>query len=161
DPGLIYDRMRYRVRRYDDKGVREMLLDAPAHVPYPEKWWKTREVQIREAIGEKNYTMAKKLLANHAQTDGSEFAEATWLEGWLQNEFLNQPKLAYEAFTRIYSAVRFPVSKARAAYWAGRAAEKSGDSGAADNWYKSASAYPTTFYGQLAALKAHGAAPLH
>ena len=44
DPGLIYDRMRYRARKGDDKGVREMLLLAPDEPPYPEKWWKTREM---------------------------------------------------------------------------------------------------------------------
>ncbi len=160
DPGLIYDRMIFRLRRDDDKGVREMLLAAPAHVPYPEKWWKIRSVQIRKAIGERNYTTAKNLLANHSQTDGNEFAEATWLQGWLQDEFLNEPEKAYDTFSRIYSAVRFPVSKARAAYWAGRAAERSGNEKTADNWYNSASAYPTTFYGQLASLKVHGTSPL-
>lgn len=160
-PGLIYDRMRYRLRKDDNSGVRDMLLAAPVEVPYPEKWWKPREVQIRKAIDEKNFTMAKKLLANHGQADGVELADATWLKGWLLTEFLNQPKAGYDAFYHMHSSVRYPVSKARAAYWAGRAAEKSGDEETASNWYNTASAYPTTFYGQLASLKHNGTAPLH
>src|SRR5262249_51153872 len=67
----------------------------------------------------------------------------------------------YETFYAMYSMVRFPVSKARAAFWAGRAAEASGDASAAESWYNTASAYPTTFYGQLGALKRYGTAPLH
>jgi len=152
DPGLMYDRMRYRARRGDDKGVREILLAAPMHVPYPEKWWKQREVQIREAISEKNYAMASKLLANHGQIENGELADAIWLEGWLKCEFTQQPKEAYQLFYRMTGVVKYPVSKARAGYWAARAAEKSGDSETAAKWYAAASAYPTTFYGQLAAL---------
>jgi len=160
DPGLIYDRMSYRGRRDDDSGVREMLLAAPATVPYPEKWWKHREYQIRTAIDEKNYKMAKKLLANHGQLEGSELADAMWLEGWLKTEFLDQSKDGYKDFYAMFDKVKYPVSKARAAYWAARAAEKSADSEAADNWYKTAASYPTTFYGQLACLKQSGEAPL-
>lgn len=160
DPGLIYDRMRYRARRDDTKGVREMLLAAPSHVPYPEKWWRQRELQVREAIGENNFKLAKKLLANHGQSDGGTLADALWLQGWLDTEFLKEPKTGYDLFYRMFSEVRFPVSKARAAYWAARAAEKAGDKEAAASWYTTASAYPTTFYGQLASLKANGTAPL-
>lgn len=160
DPGLLYDRMRYRARRDDDKGVREILLNAPANPPYPDKWWKTREYQAREAIGEKNYVVAKKLLAGRKALEGSDAADALWLEGWLHAEFLHEPKRAYENFSRMYDNVHTPVSRARAAYWAGRAAEQSGDQESAKAWYKNAAAYPTTFYGQLGALKADGAAVL-
>jgi soluble lytic murein transglycosylase len=161
DPGLIYDRMRYRASRDDDSGVRQLLLAAPTHPPYPEKWWGKREFQIRKAIGEKKYDVAKKLLGNHGQVDGSELADAIWLGGWLDCEFMGQPKDALRAFTDMYGKVRYPVSKARAAYWAGRAAEKSGDTAAASHWYDLAVAYPTTFYGQLASIKKSGNSSLH
>ncbi len=161
DPGLIYNRMRWRERRGLDKGVREMLLLAPKTVPYPHKWWRTREMHIREAIDEGNYSLAKKLLANHGQVDSAELADAIWLDGWIKCEFTKEPKAAYDAFTTMFNNVSYAVSRARAAFWAGRAAEKSGEETAAKNWYNTASAYPTTFYGQLAALKVHGRAPLH
>jgi soluble lytic murein transglycosylase len=161
DPGLIYDRMRYRARRSDSKGVREMLLSVRGPVPYPEKWWRWREQQVREAIDEGNFTQAGKLLEEHGLEDGQALADATWLKGWLELEFRKQPKAAYETFYQMHSQVRFPVSKSRAAFWAARAAERAGDQESATNWYNSASAYPTTFYGQLASLKRHGTAPLH
>jgi soluble lytic murein transglycosylase len=160
DPGLIYDRMRYRARRDDKAGVREMLKAAPATVPYPEKWWRYRETQVRKAIDEGNIKLAQALLQHHGQVDGIERADAVWLSGWLELEFLNHPKKAYDIFYHMYDAVKYPPSRARAAYWAGRAAEESGDKDASANWYNTASSYPTTFYGQLAALKHHGKAPL-
>ena len=155
DAGLVYDRMAYRSRREDDNGVRDMLLAAPAHPPYPEKWWKYREYQTRRAIDVKKYALAKKLLAGHGQTEGSGLADAMWLQGWLLTEFMKDPKGGYENFYKMYGNVRYPVSKARAAYWAGRAAEKNGNAEVAKKWYGTAANYPTTFYGQLGALKAH------
>jgi soluble lytic murein transglycosylase len=160
DPGLIYDRMQYRLRHDDTHGVREMLLMAPEHVPYPEKWWRAREYQVHKAIMENDYGMAKRLLANHGQVAGAALADATWLKGWILCEFMKQPKEAYHIFYDMYEMVNYPVSKARAAYWAARAAEKAGDKDAANNWYNTASVYPTTFYGQLAAYKHNGNAPL-
>jgi soluble lytic murein transglycosylase len=161
DAGLIYDRMRYRIKRDDTQGVREMLLLAPEHPPYPEKWWKAREYQVHKAINDGDYTMAYKLLKNHGQVDGPELADAKWLLGWLQCEFLKKPKDAYHTFYDMFKIVRFPVSKARAAYWAAHASEKAGDKSTASSWYNTASAYPTTFYGQVAAFKKFGTAPLH
>jgi soluble lytic murein transglycosylase len=61
----------------------------------------------------------------------------------------------------MYSQVRFPVSKARAAFWTAKAAEEAGDKETSENWYNTATAFPTTFYGQLASLKRYGTAPLH
>lgn len=157
DPGLLYDRMRYRARRDDDRGVREMLLAAPATVPYPEKWWRYREMQVREAIDEGNARLASRLLANHGQTEGKGLADAVWLRGWLQLEFLGQAKQALATFSDMYDGVRYPVSRARAAFWAARAAEKSGNAGAAADWYDKAARHPTTFYGQMA-LARHASA---
>lgn len=160
DPGLIYDRMTYRARRDDDSGVRDMLLAAPEHPPYADKWWKYREAQIHLAIDDKNYTLAKKLLANNGQTEGTGLADALWLQGWLKTEFLHQPQEGYDLFTGMYEKVKYPVSRSRAAYWAGRSAEKSGNAESAAKWYKTAASYPTTFYGQLGVLKSSGTSPL-
>jgi soluble lytic murein transglycosylase len=161
DVGLLFDRLRYRAKKDDISGVRELLLAAPKEVPYPQRWWKMRERQIREAIDERDYALAGKLLANHGQVEGQGAAEALWLKGWLLLEFKNKPKEAYPIFYRMFETVKFPVSKARAAYWAGRAASRAGDGEGAASWFNTASAYPTSFYGQLAAYEYFGKAPLH
>ena len=160
DPGLIFDRMMFRSRHDDVSGVRDMLLTAPAHPPYPEKWWRFREYQVRKAIDERKYALAKTLLDGHGQLDGQGYADAVWLQGWLKTEFMNNPKGGLTDFSNMYAKVRYPVSKARAAFWAGRAAEKSGNIKSAQQWYETATAFPTTFYGQMGALKASATATL-
>ncbi len=159
-PGVMYDRMMWRLKRDDNKGVRDILLSAPGVVPYPQKWWRVRERQIREAVDEQNFSLAKKLLRNHGQEEGSEYADAAWLSGWIALEYAGQPQEAYKQFYAMFNAVSTPVSKARAAYWAARAAAKAGDQSAAQSWFASAASYPSVFYGQLASAEIYGAAPL-
>jgi soluble lytic murein transglycosylase len=48
-----------------------------------------------------------------------------------------------------------PISRARAAYWAGRATEAMGNAKEAEEWYRAAAYHPTTYYGQLAAAQIH------
>ncbi len=149
DPGLLYERMRWRARKGDKEGVVELLLQAPEKIPYPEKWWGYRERATREALGANEVKRAERLLARHGQIEGTvQFKEAQWLLGWVELEFRNKPKLAYDIFEVLYDTMETPGSKARAAYWAGRAAGKSGQD--ATRWYKHAAKHPTTFYGQLA-----------
>lgn len=152
DAGLLFDRLRWRARHADREGVRELLLSSPMRVPYPEKWWSLRERQVREALGEGNVKLAERLLARHAQNEDSvQYKEARWLQGWIELEFKKNPKEAYEIFQALYDGMETPGGKARTAYWAGRAAEKAG--GQSLPWYKEATRYNTTFYGQLALLE--------
>ena len=151
DAGLLFDRLQYRLRKKDKAGAGDILLHTPEIVPYPQRWWKIRESEVRRAVAEGNYPMAERLLANHGQADGASFAEALWLSGWIKLEFLHDAGAAYQAFYHMHDAVKTPVSKARAAYWAGRAAKKNGDGATAKNWFRTAAKYPTAFYGQIAA----------
>jgi soluble lytic murein transglycosylase len=50
----------------------------------------------------------------------------------------------------MYDGVERPISRARAAYWAGRAADAVVDRLQARHWYNRAASHPSTFYGQLA-----------
>lgn len=160
DPGLIYDRMRWRDRQDLEEGVEEMLRAAPENVPYPEKWWRLRERHIRQALIEGRIQDAASLLKNHSQLDGKSQADALWLSGWVTLEFLKKPREAYPYFYALFNNVKFPVSKSRGAYWAGKAAALNGNPDTAANWFKQAAAYPTTFYGQLAILELSSRAPL-
>lgn len=160
DVGLLYDRLTYRVRRGDDSGAYELLLISPKKVPYPEKWWKIREGKIREAIGNGNIFLATRLLDNHGQEDGQGAADANWLKGRILLEYKNHPKDAYKIFKKMFSEVKYPVSKSRAAYWAAKAAKQVGNTEDEKEWLNTASAYPTTFYGQLASLLDKGTSPL-
>ncbi len=153
DAGLLYDRIAWHNRKGEDEKVAKLLASAPPSPPYPHKWWELKNDRIRVLIREQNYQEAYHLAAHHGTEKGEDFAEAEWLSGWLALSFLQQPDIAYKHFYRLYHGVNFPVSLARGAYWAGRAAEKRGDKEVANNWYKAAARHPDSFYGQLAALK--------
>jgi soluble lytic murein transglycosylase len=151
DPGLTFDRLRWRRQMRLDQGVLEVLLDPPPAVGRPALWWFERELQIRRALRKRNFELAYRLASRHRQAAGDDFAEAEWLAGWLALRFVNQPNTALSHFTRLHGGVRAPVDRASAAYWAGRSAAALGDPSLADQWYRTAAAFPIAYYGQLAA----------
>jgi soluble lytic murein transglycosylase len=150
DPGLTFDRMRWRRQKRLDDGVLEVLLDPPEELGRPGLWWFERELQIRRAF-KRNFELAYQLASRHRQTAGDEFAEAEWLAGWLALRFIDQPNTALRHFNRLYDGVRAPVDRASAAYWAGRSATALGDRWLAGQWYRRAAEVPIAYYGQLAA----------
>jgi len=149
-PGLMYDRLYWRHKRRLHRGSQSLLKKAPDLVPHPYKWWKIRKYYVWEAIEEKRYKEAYRLLKNHGQTEGIGIAEAEWLAGWISYHYLNQPGQAYEHFYKLYHGVQYPISKARGAYWAARAAMKHGEEVIGKKWYVIAAEHPYTYYGHLA-----------
>ncbi|MBT3373331.1 MAG: lytic transglycosylase domain-containing protein [Rhodospirillaceae bacterium] len=152
DGGLNYERVRWRRRKNLDKTAREILLKPRPHLgPRPEKWWLERHIQARGALREGDAALAYRLAANHGQVPGRfSFAQAEWLAGWIALRFLNDGAQSLRHFAALYNNVRFPVSLARAAYWAGRANIALSRSIDATKWYRAAARYPSTYYGQLA-----------
>ena len=150
DPGLIYERARWRRKREMWDGAREMLQQAPVTPPFPKKWWKERALQIRHNLEFGQYHAAHALAASHRQQSGGPYAEAQWLAGWTALRFIDRPNLAKTFFVDMYQAVRTPISRGRAAYWAGRAAQAAGQEEEAATWFAEAGRYPTSYYGQLA-----------
>jgi soluble lytic murein transglycosylase len=53
----------------------------------PEKWWKEREIISRSLIYKKKYEIAYKISSNHGMTEGSDFAAAEWISGWISIKF--------------------------------------------------------------------------
>lgn len=159
DVGLLYERVRYRAYKKNYPGVKELLLLAPATVPYPEKWWPYRLRAIRDALDARNFALAYRLVAAHGQTERYQRSEALWLKGWIALVFRNTPSEALNDFSAMHSIVSYPISLSRAAYWAGRAAKAAGR-GDASGWFQKAAQHPTTFYGQLALMELSGSPKL-
>jgi soluble lytic murein transglycosylase len=148
--GLTYERVRYRAARGDWKGVEQLLMAAPKTLPYAHSWWKYQARVIRDAIEARHYNTAKALLDKHSQIAPIERVDAEWMRGWLYYAFLNQPAAAVTPFINMYETAKLPISRARGAYWAGRALEASGKKADANSWYQKAALFPTAFFGQLA-----------
>ena len=73
--------------------------------------------------------------------------------GWTALTRFNNPQIADDHFARLQRMSQAPLTQSRALYWRGRAAEAMGDGLAAQLFYSQAAAWPTTFYGQLAAAR--------
>ncbi len=152
DPGLVYERVRWRRRAGKTESARDLLA---AHLgdrgPRPRKWWDERSRHVRDLIETGRMERAYAIASKHGQpafTVG--FAEAEFLSGWLALRFLDKPAPAARHFRVLYDGVRFPISRARAAYWHARASARLGNAEHARRWYRLAAQYPATYYGQLA-----------
>jgi soluble lytic murein transglycosylase len=156
DAGLNYDRLKWRRKKGRVDSSAEILLKIRNDKDYlvmPEKWWKEREIISRELIYKKKYETAYKISSNHGMIEGSDFAAAEWMSGWIALSFLNDPLLAKDHFKNFYNNVSYPISTSRGAYWLARSFEKLGDKEQSNKWYQEAAKYLTTYYGQLAFLK--------
>jgi len=148
--GLVYERLRWRVRKGRDMDARNMLVTLPQALPYPEKWWKERARIARKAISRGHMSEAYRVARGHGLKSGPAFAEAEWLAGWVALRFLKDHEKAMDHFLKMFVAVKYPVSRARGAYWVARAAEAMHEDAQAEAWYETAAKHRTTYYGQLA-----------
>ncbi len=155
DPGLLFERLRWRRKNDADAGAIEILKNAPSadRVQNPKDWWNERHIIIRRLIEKRQYNQAYVLASKHIQTEGFAHAQAEWVAGWLALRFVNKPTKAFQHFEALYNGVETPVSVSRAAYWAGRAAEDFPDPVLAKSWYEKAAKFQTVYYGQLAGAK--------
>ena len=153
DPGLIYDRARWRRIKGLYEEVVELLDPPVAGVRKPDLMWREVEDAARRALTRGDISVAYRLAQHHGAESGTAFADGEWLAGWIALRFLGEPQPAYEHFARLYAGVTSSVSQSRGAYWAGRAAEAMGETALARNWYRTAADSMTTYYGQLAAQR--------
>jgi soluble lytic murein transglycosylase len=149
DPGLVFERMRWRRRKGQVEGALELARNSPKDLGRPDIWWPEREYLARKAVSMGKMSEAYRIVRGHQLTGGAGLAEAEFLSGWIALRYQKDSKAALAHFTKLHESARFPVTQARGAYWAGRAAEASGDKAAAQGWYRKAAAFPITFYGQL------------
>ena len=155
DAGLNYDRLKWRRKRGRVDSSVEILSKIKNTKDYlirPDKWWIEREIISRSLIYKK-YELAYKIASNHAMTEGPDFASAEWMSGWIALSFLNNPVLAKEHFEKFYENVGYPISVARGAYWLGKTYQKLNNDEKSLEWFKEASKYLTTYYGQLAFIE--------
>ena len=156
DAGLNYDRLKWRRKRGRVDSSVEILTkikNSKKYMVRPDKWWKEREIISRSLIYKKKYELAYKISSKHALTEGSEYAEAEWMSGWIALSFLDNAVLAEEHFLNFINNVSYPISLSRGSYWLGKTYEKLGDKENSEKWFKEGSKYLTTYYGQLSHMK--------
>ena len=153
DIGLLYDRLKWRRRRGRLDASLEILFKVPndpIKLVRPDIWWKERAILTRSLIYKKKYALAYKVSSNHSMNEGPEYAEAEWLSGWVALTFLNDPNMALQHFKNFYNNVGYPISLSRGAYWLARTYKLKKNEQKSNEWFKEASKYLNTYYGQLA-----------
>ena len=161
DIGLRYDRLKWRRRRGRVESSLEIINSAPndnEKLIRADLWWKERQIISRSLIYKKKYQLAYEVAKNHSlnsekENEGSSYAEAEWMSGWIALTFLNNPKLSINHFENFYKNVGYPISIARGAYWLGLAYETIGDEKLSKKYFNEGSKFLTTFYGQLSHQK--------
>jgi soluble lytic murein transglycosylase len=150
DPGLMYERLRWRRRKGMDKAALEILQNPPDELVRPARWWRERKTLVRRLLRLGYVSEAYRIARNHGQTEGKGLLEGEWLSGWIALRFLKDSTVAYQHFRTLHQSAHTPISIARGAYWTGRAADAMGTPGEARLWYTRAARHVTAYYGQLA-----------
>ena len=162
DPGLVFERARWRRRSGMRDTVLPLLLQLPdAHgdVNALELMWTERKLMILDLIRDRDFQTAYDLAAAHGMSSGSDFADAEFMAGWLALVHLDRPDAALIHFTRLRDNVSTPVSQSRGSYWMARANDALGRADEAAALYAEAGSHSTAYYGQLALTQIHDGTP--
>lgn len=154
DPGLLYERVRWRRQKELDDLAIDLLNHPSANKVRPDMWWTERSILARRALQRGFISRAYDLARHHGLKEGANFAEAEWLAGWIALRYLAAPQdkgTAFEHFRRVHDTASSSITRARGAYWAGRAAEAMKDAKTSQHWYERAARFSHIYYGQLAA----------
>ena len=163
DPGLVFERARWRRRAGMRDAVLPLLLQLPdAHtdVRALELMWTERKLMILTLIRDQDYQTAYDLARAHGMSSGADFADAEFMAGWLALVHLDRPEPALAHFTRLRDNVTTPVSRSRGSYWMARAADALGRPEEAATYYAEAGEHSTAYYGQLALAELTSETPI-
>jgi len=156
DPGYAFAQIKYLRRAKKDKEAIKVMLGAPSKKSAlidGDEWWVERRIVSRLALDMGRARDAYKIAAAHVAESPAKRAEAEFHAGWYALRFVKNPKQALPHFREIEKIGKTPITRSRALYWMGRAAEAGKDKSAAKAHYQAAAEYRTAFYGQLAREK--------
>ena len=156
DPGFLFA-MIHKLRHAGKiRAAADVMLSAPRDPQLlinGDEWWIERRLLARKLLDQNDAETAYKLCSEHSAMSHEMQIEAEFHAGWIALRFLNDPARAAGHFGTVAKLAGTPMSRARAAYWQGRAAEASSASGATASalaFYEQAANYPAAYYGQLA-----------
>jgi soluble lytic murein transglycosylase len=113
-------------------------------------FWTERNVLARRLLRDGNAAGAYALANHHGNVQADQALDAEFLAGFIALRRLKDPAAAKRHFTALAEASKAAITQGRAHYWLARAIAATG--GDPKPEYQRAAAWPTTFYGQLAAL---------
>ncbi len=115
-------------------------------------FWDQRAILARDVLRENEAQAAYALETAPLPIAGEAALDRDFLAGFIALEVLHTPAEAAKYFQALADLSKAAITQGRAHYWLGRAAAAGGDQPGARREYQEAAAWPTTYYGQLAAL---------
>jgi soluble lytic murein transglycosylase len=155
DPAYIFARAQYARRLDRWQEAAEWLIKAPKDpklLGQPDEWWEEKRIVSRKLLDMGDAKTAYRVVAGHIGSSPANQAEADFHAGWYSLRFLKDASSAMRHFAAVAEDSSKPVTRTRAYYWMGRAAE-AGGGGSASDYYRKAADYGFTFYGQMARAK--------
>jgi peptidoglycan lytic transglycosylase len=156
EPGVMLDRARWL--RRNDRTADALALwkrageaaqrDAPADDLAG--FWNERNLLARRLLRDGDAAGAYALADQHGLVAPEQMLDAEFLAGFIALRRLKDPVAAKRHFAVLAQQSKAAITQGRAHYWLGRAAAAAGGDPRPE--YEMAAAWPTTFYGQLAAL---------
>ncbi len=157
DPALMLEQAKWLRRANKDDEAQALWLAyghaaeqaaPPEHKP---AYWAEREQLARRRLREGDPSGAYALVDQAAQTAIGPQVDAEFLAGFIALRRLGDLTAAERHFRALTTLSKAAITQGRAYYWLGRTADARHDAAAAHAAYTQAAAWPTTFYGQLAA----------
>lgn len=165
-PAYVAERAKFMAGEGDVWGARTLLATRPplAYPPAnPEAWYEMLVFSAQQSEKGGRYDLvfgiANRLddglpagmdVSTASFSVRDDYTTLAWLGGRTALLKLNRPQDAIGLFARYGDAAKSPQTKAKGYYWAARAAQASGDSGARAEYLNKAAAYPDQYYGMLA-----------
>jgi soluble lytic murein transglycosylase len=157
DPALMLELARWLRRAGQDDDALKLWLalgrDAERAAP-PERraaFWAERELLARHRVRAGDAAGAYGLVDVAADLAPEQAIDAEFLAGFIALRRRNDTDAAARHFRALAALSHAAITQGRAYYWLGRTADGRHDAQAAHDAYAAAAAWPTTFYGQLAA----------
>ena len=158
DPALVLEQARWLRRAGQDDDALALWKaagDAAERRAPPERlaaFWEERNILARRRLRQGDAAGAYALAAGHAQTSGEGLLDAEFLAGFIALRKLQSPDTAMPHFRTLATVSKSAITQGRAHFWLARTLAAKGDTEAATTEYQAAAAWPSTFYGQLAAI---------
>ncbi len=157
DPGLVLDLARWYRRAHRESDAvavwqeRGMAAESGAPAERQRDFWNERNALARQLLRSSQGAPAYSIVTMPTAAEPAR-ADAEFLAGWIALRVLLQPELALPHFQALATGADSAITQGRAHYWLARTFAASAKPEEAAAEYRLAAAWPTTYYGQLAAL---------
>ncbi len=157
DPALMLELAKWLRRAGQDDDAEKLWLgmgaDAERATPPEHRpaFWDERNLLARRRLRVADNAGAYALVDGAAGLAPEQAIDAHFLAGFIALRRIGDADAASSHFRALAALSKAAITLGRAYYWLGRTAELRNDKAAAKGFYLQAAAWPTTFYGQLAA----------